>query len=171
MATEIFYELQETFAELFRLLALLDQEKINTVPFENSWTPAQIAEHVKRSNKSITLALSMEGKTTERNPGEGIQAIKAMFLDFNVKLQSPEFILPTQNYYQKETLIEELRKSTRNLQDIAGDVNLSEEISLHPFGDITKLELLHFVLYHTQRHIHQLKNMLLLKEKNFVSNY
>lgn len=166
MTTEIFYELQETSAELFRLLASFDQEQVNTAPFENSWTSAQIAEHVKRSNKSITLALSMEGKITERNPEEGIQALKAMFLDFTVKFQSPEFILPTKNYYQKEILMGELKKSIQNLQELAGEVNLSEEITLHPFGEITKLELLHFVLYHTQRHIHQVKNILLLQQES-----
>ena len=32
--------------------------------------------------------------------------------------------------------------------------------NLPVFGEITKLELLHFVLYHTQRHIHQLKKIL-----------
>jgi hypothetical protein len=168
MATEIFYELQETSDELFRLLASFNQEKINSVPFQNSWTPAQIAEHVKRSNKSITLALSIEGKTPKRDPGEGIHKLKAMFLDFTVKFQSPEFILPTQDYYQKEILLKELKKSTARLHELAGEVNLSEEISLHPFGEITKLELLHFVLYHTQRHIHQVKNIFLIKEKDFA---
>lgn len=79
MATEILYELQDTTAELFRLLASFNQEKINTVPFENSWTPAQIAEHVKRSNKSITLALSMEGKITERNPEKEYRRLKLCF--------------------------------------------------------------------------------------------
>lgn len=91
-----------------------------------------------------------------------------MFLDFTVKFQSPEFILPTKNYYQKEILLGELKKSMQNLQELAGEVNLSEEITLHPFGEITKLELLYFVLYHTQRHIHQVKNILLIKEKDFV---
>ncbi len=168
MATEILYELRETSAKLFRLLASYSQEQVNTIPFENSWTPAQVAEHVTRSNKGIAQALSMEGKTTERDPGEGAQKLKAMFLDFNVKFQSPEFILPTQNYYQKEILMEELKKSTRHLEELARKVNLSEEINLHPFGKITKLELLYFVLYHTQRHIHQVKNILLIKEKDSV---
>ena len=38
-------------------------------------------------------------------------------------------------------------------------MNLSEMISHSLFGEVTKLELLHFVVYHTQRHIHQLKKI------------
>jgi len=37
------------------------------------------------------------------------------------------------------------------------DIRLAEIIALPIFGEVTKLELLYFVLYHTQRHIHQLK--------------
>ena len=36
----------------------------------------------------------------------------------------------------------------------------SELLDLPPIGEITKLEVLYFVLYHTQRHIHQLKNVI-----------
>jgi hypothetical protein len=165
MITEILNDLQDASVDLFQLIASCNQEQINTVPFENSWTPAQVAEHITRSNKAIAQALGMAGKATKRNPIEGAQKLKAMFLDFTVKLQSPEFILPTQDYYQKETLMEELKKSTQNLNELASKVNLSEEINLHPFGEITKIELLHFVLYHTKRHIHQVKNILLLRRE------
>ena len=166
MATEILNELQDTTGDLFQLLASFNQDQVNTIPFESSWTPGQIGEHITRSNKGIAQALSMEGKTTQRNSAERAQELKSIFLDFTVKFQSPEFILPTQISYQKEELLEELKKSTAHLQQLAGAVNLSEEIGLHPFGQITKLELLHFVVYHTRRHIHQVKNILLIKEKD-----
>ena len=166
MVTEIVNDLQDVSAELFQLLAACNQEQINAVPFENSWTPAQVAEHVTKSNKAITEALGMAGKATERNPVEGVQKLKAMFLDFTVKLQSPEFILPTQDYYQQEILMAELEKLSQNLIELASKVNLSEEVNVHPFGEITKIELLYFVLYHTKRHIHQVKDILLLTQEN-----
>jgi hypothetical protein len=77
----------------------------------------------------------------------------------NHKFKSPDFILPTRDYYDKEALLERLSKTYRHLLDIAGEVNLDEIIKHPAFGDITKHELLYFVLYHTQRHLNQAENI------------
>ena len=156
---EFFASLDEASSELLQMISSADSTTINTVPFEDSWTAAQLAAHVTKSNKAITQALNMKGKTAERNPGERVPELKKMFLDFTSKFNSPEFIRPGQDSYQKVTLIAELKKSNEQLKELRSKINLSEIISLPAFGEITKLELLHFVLYHTQRHIHQLKNI------------
>ncbi len=157
---ELFVSLANTTYELLELISSVDEKSINSVPFKDSWTAAQLASHVTKSNNSIVQALNTPGKPAERNPGEGVQELKAMFLDFNTKLKSPEFILPTRNTYQKETLIANLKKSMEQVKDTGNKMNLSDIIRVPVFGEITKLELLHFVLYHTQRHIHQLKKIL-----------
>jgi len=163
---ELFALLTDTTSEFVELISSAESTTINTVPFEDSWTAAQLASHVTKSNKAITQALNMEGKTAGRNPDERAQELKAIFLDFTAKFQSPEFILPTKKTYQKEEVIEKLKKSIEQLDDVRNKVNLSEIISLPAFGEITKLELLYFVLYHTQRHIRQLRNILRLAYKN-----
>ena len=157
---EFFASLDDTSSELFQLVSSGDSTTINTVPFKDSWTVAQLASHVTKSNKAIAQALNMEGKQAERNPGERVPELKKMFLDFSTRFNSPEFIRPKQDSYQKEALIAELKKSNEQLKELRSKINLSEIISLAAFGEITKVELLHFVLYHTQRHVHQLKNIL-----------
>ena len=157
---KLFESLDETTSQLQQMISSLNENEINIIPFENSWTSAQLVTHVTKSNKAIVQALHMEGKKTERNPGERAQELKTTFLNFTTKFQSPEFIVPTEKTYQKETLITDLKKSNKQLEEMRDKVNLSEIISLPAFGEITKLELLYFVLYHTQRHIHQLKNIL-----------
>jgi hypothetical protein len=107
----------------------------------------------------------MEGKPAEREPGERVQELKKIFLDLSTKFQSPEFILPTQDTYEKDTLVAKFKRSIERLKAAAATVNLSEIINLPIFGEITKLELLHFVLYHTQRHNHQLKNIVGILEE------
>ncbi len=52
------------------------------------------------------------------------------------------------------------RNSFKDLTHTFQGTDLSQIMNLSVFGDITKVELLYFVLYHTQRHIHQLKNIL-----------
>ena len=164
--TALFTSLDETWAELLKLISSANEKALTTIPCKYSWTAAQLIVHVKKSNKGIKQALNMEGKTADRNHDERVPELKKVFLDFDAKYQSPEFIVPEKGYYNKEEIIEGLKKSIEQLQDMRMEKDLSEIISLPIFGEVTKLELLHFVLYHTQRHIHQLKKILkAIKEK------
>ena len=110
----------------------------------------------------------MEGKPAGRNPEEGVPNLKKMFLDFTVKFQSPEFIIPENIEYNKEAVIAAFKKSIEQLQNTRTKVNLIEIIKLPVFGEVTKLEILHFVLYHTQRHNHQLKKIIKVLKKSKV---
>ncbi len=164
---ELFRALDATWQEMLNLVSSTNGSKINAIPFEGSWTAAQLATHVTKSNKAIAQGLNMEGKTAGRNPEEGAPHLKKMFLNFDTKFQSPEFIVPENKLYNKEMVAASLKKSIEQLKDERIKVNLGEIINLPVFGEITKLELMHFVLYHTQRHIHQLKGILrILQEKN-----
>ena len=163
--SELFESLERALVNLEAMIEKMSEEELNKIPFKNSWTAAQVAAHVTKSTSSIAQAMSMEAKPAERNPDHRVQELKGIFLDFSTKFQSPEFILPTQDVYEKEALLIKLKKSNERLKLAAGEVNLSEIINLPIFGEITKLELLHFVLYHTQRHNHQLKNIIRIIEE------
>ena len=108
----------------------------------------------------------MEGKPCERNTDERAEELKKMFLDFTVKYQSPGFIVPEKKEYQKESVVEQLKISIEQLKKLRGETNLNDIITLPVFGEITKLEILYFVLYHTQRHIQQLKNVFHILNNN-----
>ena len=156
---EFFSSLDKATSELLQLISSAGPVSINLIPFANSWTAAQLSVHITKSNKAIAQALNMEGNSAERNPDARAEELKKMFLDFSVKFNSPEFIRPQQDNYEKETITEALKASVEHLKELRSKTNLSEIISLPEFGEITKLELLYFVLYHTQRHIYQLKNI------------
>ncbi|MGI8952689.1 MAG: DinB family protein [Chitinophagaceae bacterium] len=157
---KLFASLDETTSELLELISLSDEKIINTVPFKDSWTAAQLAEHITKSNKSIAQALNMQGKIAERNTGEKAEELKAIFLDFTKKFAAAKEILPTKDTYEKEDVIAELKRSISQLKQERNTINLSEVLSLPRLGELTKLELLYFATYHTQRHIYQLKNIL-----------
>src|SRR5215212_1916501 len=94
---ELFASLDDASSKLLTMIASLSEPTLNTIPFKNSWTAAQVTAHVTKSNSSIAQALRMEAKPSERDPGERVQELKKMFLDFTIKFQSPDFILPTQD--------------------------------------------------------------------------
>jgi len=141
------------------MISAFSEEAINMIPYAGSWTAAQVIIHVTKSNNSIAQALTLKAKEAHRKPDERIDELKNIFLNFDTKLKSPDFILPPPGVYDKETIVTELRNSIDFLNEESIQNNLSEAIKHPAFGDITKLELLHFVEYHTERHIHQLKRI------------
>jgi DinB superfamily len=156
---ELLAALKNMVLELMQVLNGFDGQNINTVPFEGSWTAAQVVDHITRSNMSITKAFTLKGATLNRDPAERVQELKNVFLNFNSKFQSPDFILPTQQVYEKKMLVALLNRSVDKIKEVSCRADLSEMINHPAFGDITKFEILHFVLFHTQRHIHQLKKI------------
>jgi hypothetical protein len=156
---EVFTATGEIVSQLVDLMSSLDEIKINTIPYEGSWTAAQLLRHVTKSINGMATAIQMDAKPAERDPGERIQELKKIFLDFSKKLKSPDFIVPEEGIYEKQSTIGELDKSFNQLKENASRANLNDLVEGLPLGPITKLEIIHFVLYHTQRHLHQMKKI------------
>lgn len=157
---ELFVSLDATWRTLEDVLSSADINVINKIPFEGSWTIGQVACHVTKSNFGMVKALQMDGTTAGRDLLQAEPKLKQIFLDFKAKYNSPEFIKPEMKEYQKEDLLRDLKNSIEQLKEQREKQDLSELLNLEILGDLTKVELLYFVLYHTQRHIHQLKNIL-----------
>jgi len=168
----LFRSLDETTDEFFQFVSSFDDDGINTIPFKNSWTAAQVADHVTKSNRSVIQSLQVAGKISKRGADERAEELKQLFLNFSTKLHSPDFILPARDIYDKEKLLSDLKDSIDEIRYLSESVNLFESLDHRAFGDITKLEILHFVVYHTQRHIHQLDKIFQsLKINNKKSSY
>ncbi len=144
---------------LVQLLLRVDEQHLNNKPGPDRWSIAQVADHITLSNNSIAKALALKGKPVDRNPGERINELKSIFLDFSKKFQSPEFIVPTKDIYDSDLLLKELQKSIKRIRERMYEDDLDELINHPAFGNISKFEILHFVLYHTQRHLRQINEI------------
>jgi phage-related protein len=56
---------------------------------------------VVKSIDGMTKAMQMDAKPAERDPGERIEQLKQVFLDFSKKLKQPEFIIPEEQGLRK----------------------------------------------------------------------
>lgn len=151
---------EETVNSLLATVEFFSRDTINQVPFEGSWTAAQVLIHITKSNLSIAQTLSLKGNPVHRPPDERRKELGDIFLDFTTRLKSPDFILPEPGIYEKEMLVQNLQHSITQIYNEAARADLSEAVKHPIFGDITRLELLYFVVYHTRRHINQLNNIL-----------
>ncbi len=161
MKTELFNQVETTTNELIQLIDSLSEEQLNKIPFEGSWTAAQVGDHLLKSY-SVAETLSGNIKTTERNPEEKTEIIKKVFLDFNTKMESPGFIIPSDTLIAKTDLLMALKNRIDQLKEIIRTQDLSQtclDFSIPGLGEFTRSEWLYFMVYHSQRHIHQLKNI------------
>ncbi len=146
-------------SELLALYLPLTEDEINKVPYENSWTPSQLLEHVTKSTNGIATALMEDGKVTDRDVTERVPELKTIFLDFSTKMQSPEAIVPGDGPFEKDVVIDRLKIAFEEFKKNANHTHLDGLVTDLPFGPVTKLELLHFVVYHSARHLEQLKRI------------
>jgi len=169
-APEILHTVDLRSGELLHLTEAESEKVINTVPFTNSWTAAQLMDHVTKSTQSIAQAMNQKSNNLREPSAKKIQELSDMFLDYEKKFNAPEFILPGKDFYEKNALIVEYKSAFNSLQKGAQTANLSEAVSHRVFGDITKNELLHFVAVHTERHIHQLKKIIAALKEDTASD-
>ncbi|MFC7522899.1 DinB family protein [Parapedobacter sp. GCM10030251] len=155
--------LKNAFNELTSVLSSLDENELNAVPFPGSWTAGQVGDHLRQSY-NVVECLTGHTKPTTRDPGAYITPLSEQFLNFEIKMQSPEFILPSQESLDKNLLLNSLASRTTAILHFAesnADMTLTcLDFELPTLGALTRMEWLNFVLVHTLRHNHQLANII-----------
>lgn len=155
-------EADRTFTELLQLISSINEEQINIVPFEGSWTAGQVAQHLVLSAGGFVQLLNGPVIDTERDPEQNIANLRAAFLNFNIKMQSPDFIIPPDKIYQKQELINTLQDIKIDFLKAIDTLDITKTCTtfeIPMLGYITRAEAIAFTIVHTQRHIHQLKNI------------
>jgi hypothetical protein len=161
MSKEIISEFEVALNEFISVLSCFSQEQFNIHPKQNSWTAGQVGEHIRKSLKRGVVLLASETKPAHRPADQLVETIKNIFTDFSKKLNSPDFIIPTDMHYDKEILIHELSQA-KEIGVISRTLELSELCTAFAFpvlGNLTRLEVLNFYTYHIQRHIYQLNGI------------
>ena len=162
MSEKILTAFGETGKELTNILEQFTQEELNAVPFEGSWTAGQVGDHILKSIVGAPDAIYGPTADAGRAPDEKVAQIKSVFLDFTTKLKSPDFILPGDGPFDKAELNAALADSWKKLAKASEELDLSPLCTLAKLpgsGPLTRLELLYFCMVHTQRHIHQLREI------------
>ena len=159
-SNDLLQQVDDTAATLLKTISTFNESQLNSIPYEGGWTAGQVADHLFKATQ--VSMLYQNTALTNRPPGEKIEMIRAIFLDFTTKFISPDFILPSSDDQEKEEVLKHLRGAWINLHEAVQTLDLSNlclEPELPVFGQLTRLEWIHFILAHTQRHIHQLNKI------------
>jgi hypothetical protein len=153
---------ESTVNEFMQTIKPIEQDEINLIPFEGSWTAGQVIEHIRLSVLSAIAVINAPVKTTERSPDQFAQAIKDLFLDFDAKYPTAPTLVPADKHYDKEVLTAELNAVFKELQENIQTKDLTDTCIATEFtgiGYLTRLEWVTVAVYHTQRHAHQLNGI------------
>jgi hypothetical protein len=154
--------LNESKTDLLQTLSAFTPEQLNTIPFAGSWTAGQVTEHLLKSSSGVPGVLRGDTQATDRPADALTGTISDVFLDYSTKMQSPEFILPSEGRHDKETLLSSMKDAMDEIASQANSGDLTTLCLAFPFpemGELTGLEWLHFVTCHTKRHTQQIKNI------------
>ncbi|UYQ94523.1 DinB family protein [Chitinophaga horti] len=162
MQKELAQQAAQAVAEMGTTFALFAHQKVNEVPFAGSWTPAQVVEHTLLSAEGCIALLDGDTSETTRDATAHVQELRDMFLNFDIKMQSPPDIVPPDTTYDKAALTDRLNTLRKTAERVIAARDLSRTCTTFEFptiGYLTGLEVANFFIVHTQRHAHQLKNI------------
>lgn len=151
--------LDAAFKNFKAALSSIDEDKINKVPFQGSWTPAQVTMHIILATDGVP-----DGSTSapDRTADAMLPAIRPWWEDLSQKFQAPEPLLPDDRERSRDELISELDRVHQKDLHILGERDLTEiclDFALPTIGYLTRFEWLWFIEMHLNRHAYQLKKI------------
>ena len=152
----------QTFHDLNETFSLFSENEINKIPYENSWTAGQTAQHIVLAGSGYPELFAGKTEKTTRNPEEKVKDIEALFLNLEIKMDAPIFKKKKKKEYDKKVLIEKLHKIEFDLLDSAEKYDLTLtclDFQVPGFDKFTIYEWINFVLIHTKRHTNQLNKI------------
>lgn len=152
-------EIQTVFDGVIQSLNNSDDNILNEIPFEHSWTIGQVADHIILCSRGV-----LDNQTSEANRpyDENVAELKSIFLNMEQKSEAAQRVYPKMPPHSKFELIEQLEKNKANLLKIAEERDvtvLSLDMEFPYMGYLTRYEWLNFICVHTQRHLNQIDNI------------
>lgn len=151
--------LEAVTSELLEMVSSFPQEELNRVPGKGGWTAAQVAEHLRKSDTFICTNLYGNAQAAHRAPDEHVENIRSTFLSADNKFNAPEIITPGNRVYDKAILLADLQHILGKVNLAARTLDLTEICRTEALGELSRLEMLYFVVFHTKRHIRQMERI------------
>lgn len=152
----------ETFKNLNAILSSFSQEEFNIVPAKDSWTAGQTAQHLVLACSGYPQLFLGKTEETDRPYHEKVKDIEALFLNFDIKMDAPEFLKPELIDYDKDSIAAIFLNTEADLLLATETLDLSQtclDFELPGFGKFTIFEWISFALTHIQRHTKQLNDI------------
>lgn len=152
--------LDVTRTALLQTIHTLDDTVFNVKPDAQSWSVAQICQHLvlveEATKKAIAWGIKAQEQTSPAR--KNVQLI----LDRSRKIQAPTIVEPTEEPFTMEAMLDLLATTRKNflafLQTIEEPELLAKYAVKHPaLGELPLDQWIEMVYLHEQRHIEQIR--------------
>ena len=156
-----FSEFNTTTSTLLEILLSLSEEQLNFQPKEG-WSAGQLGDHLLKTYAFVDI-LNGTTRKTDRSVDQKMKSIKTLFSDNSIKMDAPKAVIPSNKKINKKDLIKGLQNRVEQIEMVIQTQDLSLiccDFSIPEYGEFTRFEWIWFNIYHTQRHIYQLKRLI-----------
>lgn len=162
MSKQLIQEIRETFDRLAEQVSAFRAEDFDQTPPRGGWSAGQCTEHIILATEGAPSLCRGTTEPSERPATLKVQSIRDLFLDFNQRFESPDFIQPRANTHDRVKMLKQIEETKAGMIAVAETTDLSaicKDFEVPGFGPFTRYEMLSFACIHTQRHIRQLNNI------------
>lgn len=162
MKTAVKENIDETFKKLNDTISSFSEEEFNIAPYKGSWAGGQTTQHIILASTGFPELFAGNTQKMIRKFDEHVKELDGLFLNFNIKMDAPDFLKPEITNYNKDSLRLSLAKIESDLLKASetNDLTLTcLDFEVPGFEKFTIYEWINFALVHTQRHTHQLNSI------------
>ncbi len=160
--------LKQSQKELFSRIKNLNEDQWTFKANETAWSPAEICEHIFKTEENLVSRADAMDTTTFKPQSEAYVKEKVTFIiDFlqnrERKFKAPEHIQPEGQFANSKEFISSFKKRRSETMDYVNSVEKPLKgyyKDFGPLGEISGYHWLVFISAHTQRHIQQLDEVL-----------
>jgi hypothetical protein len=148
------------YDEFIATFSSFDENNINSIPFEGSWTPAQVALHIILATDGLPDSTT---RPLDRDVDLYLPRIRPWWEDMSQKFKAPQPLYPDNKPRLKKDLLAEMQRVRNKDLSIILEQDLSLiclDFELPTIGLLTRYEWLWFMEMHLKRHLFQLEKML-----------
>lgn len=162
--------LQEKIRSIsYSLIDLIDSSTEEELLFKaapDSWNILECVEHICLVNGNVARLLELPPPASYENKqpelySEG-KLNHLLVIKRDIKRVAPDFVTPKGVYKTAGEAKEVIYNNTEHMLDTLEHSDISEQthtIPHHALGEMTKTDWVHFMLAHTQRHLHQIEKI------------
>jgi uncharacterized damage-inducible protein DinB len=164
MLTEFSQKLSNSSSELLALFQDVSETQAQQKPTHHTWSMLECFEHIFVVESGIIKTLQVDATpNTQEKPETVVNRVKVETLLANreLKIEAPDYTAPRNRFKTLAEAKEAFLNKRNILANLIAQTNLQDGVIVqHPrLGNMTKLDWIHFLIQHTNRHIAQLNEI------------
>ena len=162
--TDIFEYLEETKEDLEESIKDLSDEQMQYKPDEESWSVAEIVEHiiiVEGALKNMLESKIQAGESQGEEAKMSDEEVVGFITDRSSKIQTQDQFQPSGKFSSADEAIDEFDDQRESIVDWLkdSDVDMRKYVNEFPFGKIDAYQTILFMAGHTERHTAQIEEV------------